>query len=941
VDTAVGTSRGLKRTTHARGNSGRPYAHAVALAAVLVSGAITMPARAETSDRVAGSWNMNGEMQGPSSPSDNQRDSRWRSAIPSLFTAQPNGESPIEVLAVQEAGSAPAPSWVPTGRVFATPNVVEYEFNLRTSSRADIVYVYWATVGQQRNGLAILTRERATEAVQLDVGGRFQGRPMMGVRLGNDWYFNAHALSNGPANANDAVDIIARARAFIGNMGLGQDFMVLGDFNRDPARMPPAMQGNIVRADAPTQQGGRELDFAYRARRNNGTYEARRRGINSDHYMVRYDLKPCWKRSETCSAGPYPGIEYNFFSGEVSDAVITRDPLGEVALLVPPEAGSANQAIQVRYSAHPTRYLLAFQMPSGEGACIARASDERVLLDLCDPADTSQQWELSGDAIVVPDTVGYLRGSSAALGTALSVGSRSYAWRPREINPEPPEQNGIWKRDVRTLPLRLMPLGDSITYGTSSTHGGGYRTGLWNVLKGDGVQNLDFVGTQGNGALPDPDHEGYPGAEIDAIAGVVRQKIAQFRPNVVTLHIGTNDMNNRHTSGASLRLAKLVDLLFHEDPNVTLLLATLVPATDPDTQRGIDEFNAGLSALVAERRAQGRRIRLVEMSAVSQGDLSDGLHPNDAGYAKMAQAFYRALIRAENDGWIGQLTSSVAGACSDAPNRWLPRGRIAAGVGAPRASIHFADMDGDGRDDYLVLHPGSGAVDAWRNLGGDSASGPGWAPMGRIAGGVNPAPNDTVSFADIDGDRRDDYLVIAAENGAVRAWLNRGGDGAQGSGWAFRGQIAAGVGAIGNFVRFADIDGDGRDDYLVIDPSTGSVNAWRNMGGDSAVAAGWLPLGQIASGVGGYRIAFANVDCNARDDYLVLHSGAVDAWLNVGGDTAAGPGWLPRGRIAGGVGADADGLRFADMDGDGRDDYLIVGNDGSVQAWLNRGGDPQ
>src|SRR5713101_7644123 len=60
-------------------------------------------------------------------------------------------------------------------------------------------------------------------------------------------------------------------------------------------------------------------------------------------------------------------------------------------------------------------------------------------------------------------------------------------------------------------PIRILPLGDSITYGYDVP--GGYRLPLYQVLTNAGY-NVDFTGTQtGNGAadLPDPDHEGHPG----------------------------------------------------------------------------------------------------------------------------------------------------------------------------------------------------------------------------------------------------------------------------------------------------------------------------------------------------------------------------------------------------------------------------------------------
>ncbi|WP_158558317.1 FG-GAP-like repeat-containing protein [Spongiactinospora gelatinilytica] len=124
------------------------------------------------------------------------------------------------------------------------------------------------------------------------------------------------------------------------------------------------------------------------------------------------------------------------------------------------------------------------------------------------------------------------------------------------------------------------------------------------------------------------------------------------------------------------------------------------------------------------------------------------------------------------------------------------------------------------------------------------------------------------------------------------------------------------------------------------------MRAWMNAGGDRDGRPGWVARGQIASGVlkPGDGLRFANVDCDTRDDYVVTKypSGAATAWLNRGGDQDGRPGWVARGQIASGVGiAQGQGLAFADIDGDQRDDYLIWDlRTGSVQAWINNGGDP-
>ena len=103
----------------------------------------------------------------------------------------------MQVAALQEASNAPPPRSHWTHRVFPNPGVTEHLWNIGTHDRPDLVNIYWVDSGQQRNGLAILSRASARNAVQLPVNGRFNSRPMMGVQFGNDWYFTAHALLAG------------------------------------------------------------------------------------------------------------------------------------------------------------------------------------------------------------------------------------------------------------------------------------------------------------------------------------------------------------------------------------------------------------------------------------------------------------------------------------------------------------------------------------------------------------------------------------------------------------------------------------------------------------------------------------------------------------------------------------------------------------------------
>ncbi|MFF9566228.1 protein kinase [Streptomyces sp. NPDC014685] len=143
----------------------------------------------------------------------------------------------------------------------------------------------------------------------------------------------------------------------------------------------------------------------------------------------------------------------------------------------------------------------------------------------------------------------------------------------------------------------------------------------------------------------------------------------------------------------------------------------------------------------------------------------------------------------------------------------------------PKDRVLFADVTGGGRDDYLLIKP-DGTTTAWYNRDFQSAGGReylDWAPPENIDG-VRTEPEE-ILYADIDGDRRDDRILITAEGGA-RAWINVGD---KGGGGTFRevGRIAKDSGVPPQEVRFADVDGDGRADFLRIERN-GVIHAWLN-----------------------------------------------------------------------------------------------------------------
>lgn len=216
----------------------------------------------------------------------------------------------------------------------------------------------------------------------------------------------------------------------------------------------------------------------------------------------------------------------------------------------------------------------------------------------------------------------------------------------------------VWTatEDIVAPVVRIMPLGDSITYGSQSALAG-YREPLYRLLVDAGYQP-DFVGTLQTSAgspVSDPDHEGHRGWVIARDGNPGRDGLYEHvetwlnaveTPHIILLHIGTNDLEGDDFAHAKDRLARLVDRLSALRPATWVVVTTLLPRTDKAAYNtAIDEqFNPFVAEIVRSRRALGRRVAFLDLHAVVSADqLADGVHPNDAGYAALAQAWFGAV----------------------------------------------------------------------------------------------------------------------------------------------------------------------------------------------------------------------------------------------------------------------------------------------------------
>ncbi|KAH6971314.1 hypothetical protein EDB80DRAFT_692629 [Ilyonectria destructans] len=258
------------------------------------------------------------------------------------------------------------------------------------------------------------------------------------------------------------------------------------------------------------------------------------------------------------------------------------------------------------------------------------------------------------------------------------------------------------------------------------------------------------------------------------------------------------------------------------------------------------------------------------------------------------------------------------------------------GFSAKGVTFRLADLTGDGKADIIAVDS-KGRAQAWLNKGLGNA----WESIGEIAPGLNEdLSSSRIEFVDVNGDGLADYLVIYG-GGAVKAYLNNSNipDAGKSRTWQPGLTIAPGVGEPGHKIQFADLNGDGYADYIVVFDG-GAADVYLNQknippnGGRI-----WADKETVSGGVGasGNKIVFADINGNGLAEYIVQYDGGASKGYNNTGnipDAGKSRNWEYMGTIAAGVSPQGP-VVYADIDGDGKADYLVVFDTGRINAYIN------
>lgn len=265
-------------------------------------------------------------------------------------------------------------------------------------------------------------------------------------------------------------------------------------------------------------------------------------------------------------------------------------------------------------------------------------------------------------------------------------------------------------------PVKIIAMGDSITHGYINGDNG-YRKYFCYGLQQNGITDFDMVGPNNNWTdsatydwngttiTYDPVHAGYSGYAIQKIGSrqglqetifdttyvngdVSGNMMEAYQPDVIMLQIGTNDVLDAQLTGIGDRLEELVDkLLPYVSGDGQVLYLASIPdidaakkydwlgayqwtygvsyESDPEkfvatVQAAVDDYNTIVKNLVAKKQAEGAHIEFSDINStidISAGDLEDGVHPSEQGYAKMGQYWSNLLTETYFHGTVTPTTT--------------------------------------------------------------------------------------------------------------------------------------------------------------------------------------------------------------------------------------------------------------------------------------------
>jgi subtilase family serine protease len=252
------------------------------------------------------------------------------------------------------------------------------------------------------------------------------------------------------------------------------------------------------------------------------------------------------------------------------------------------------------------------------------------------------------------------------------------------------------------------------------------------------------------------------------------------------------------------------------------------------------------------------------------------------------------------------------------PSSFAPRVDLACGNGPILTAI--ADLDGDGKPDLVVANYYDGTISLFRNIStnGTLSFGP---RVDLPSFGGNPWG---LAVADVDGDGKPDLVVSDSSNGRVLVYRNISTVGTLTTD-SFAAPVAFSVGNFPMAVRVGDLDGDGRPDIVCVNNGDNTLSLLRNIGmAGSLTTNSFAPQVVLATGPGPHDLVIVDLDGDGKPDIAEVNY--TPSFFSVFRNTSV-PGVINTNSFAARVdfatSGEGNSIVVGDVDGDGKPDVIV------------------
>ncbi len=190
----------------------------------------------------------------------------------------------------------------------------------------------------------------------------------------------------------------------------------------------------------------------------------------------------------------------------------------------------------------------------------------------------------------------------------------------------------------------ILALGDSITLEGGGNGFVGYRKVLIPELRKKGLA-FEFIGPNKDSTSA---HAGYGGGNTKYLRSISKDIYSQYPADIVLLHSGHNSFSeDKPVQGIICDTEAIIENIRKINPEVTILLAQVIPAGKLPKYSYIPELNKELALLSERLISKGYSVLLVNHADGfdwKTDTITDKVHPNADGAKKMALKWMDVLI---------------------------------------------------------------------------------------------------------------------------------------------------------------------------------------------------------------------------------------------------------------------------------------------------------